>query len=172
MSKPRQLFYYDSKQRLCRRFLYTGCALSRNRFLTEDKCERHCGDAPPALPRPVAVFSAPEKRGESCETAPCENGGFCREATSGTVVCDCPRGFSGRLCESWVDGWERGKSGKRCVFAEAEGDVPRVCRREERGCRNGGVCAVGSEGLPFCFCPQTFAGPLCQCKRAMDESYD
>ncbi|XP_030363786.1 basement membrane-specific heparan sulfate proteoglycan core protein isoform X1 [Strigops habroptila] len=35
----------------------------------------------------------------TCQDQPCQNGGMCQDAESGTYVCRCPHGFTGSNCE-------------------------------------------------------------------------
>jgi hypothetical protein len=40
--KSLKRFSYDSKERKCVPFLYSGCGGSTNRFLRQDRCEKIC----------------------------------------------------------------------------------------------------------------------------------
>lgn len=106
--------------------------------------------------------------GEDCEdvcSVTCQNGGQCEmaddvhgnleEATD--VVCKCPEGFSGPLCDAETEGCPPGLWGEGCE------DVCPV------RCQNGGQCVLEDdvhgnleEATPIvCKCRAGFSGPLC-----------
>ncbi|GFY57952.1 papilin [Trichonephila inaurata madagascariensis] len=38
------MYYYDSQNKMCQEFVYTGCDGNNNRFSSKEDCERECGE--------------------------------------------------------------------------------------------------------------------------------
>ncbi|XP_059480709.1 neurogenic locus protein delta-like isoform X2 [Neocloeon triangulifer] len=69
---------------------------------------------------------------------PCRNGGTCFNTGQGLFTCNCPQGYTGQKCETYL-----GTPTASCAVL---------------GCLNGATCDQIS-GL--CVCPKGFSGPLC-----------
>ncbi|XP_061682587.1 delta-like protein C [Syngnathoides biaculeatus] len=85
-----------------------------------------------------------EREKNPCDSAPCRNGGSCKDAADG-YVCACPLGFSGPDCGTGAD---------------------LTCADEP--CFNRGVCVTaaggGGGGGYTCRCPPGYAGSNCEMK--------
>ncbi|XP_038068995.1 mucin-17-like isoform X23 [Patiria miniata] len=112
---------------------------------------------------------------DSCR---CENGGICipDEVKSG-VMCMCPAGYSGILCQESAC---QCLNGGMCV-REAGNTVMCTCPRGYRGvlceqmddqcdCENGGTCVHDATvpGGTMCICPAGFGGILCNESTSVD----
>ena len=49
--------------------------------------------------KPFNSFLVASAEQRPCSSSPCENAGVCREVTSSDFVCECPKGFSGKVCQ-------------------------------------------------------------------------
>ncbi|XP_069742209.1 protein eyes shut homolog [Narcine bancroftii] len=70
-----------------------------------------------------------------CQHQPCRNGGTCISDAEGWF-CECPKTYSGKLCQ----------------FSGGEGSV----------CAHGASCVLKATGDPVCICPYGRAGVLCE----------
>ena len=55
--------------------------------------------SPPSMKSMLSGFCSGSK---GCDSAPCQNGGTCRDDVTGAVHCDCPSGYSGQSCEAAI----------------------------------------------------------------------
>ncbi|KAL5013502.1 hypothetical protein ScPMuIL_007772 [Solemya velum] len=78
---------------------------------------------------------------QPCDRNPCRNGGYCRELTSSTYMCNCPNEFTGKNCEIEVN---------LCVTRQP--------------CQNGAPCSIRSDGNYKCDCPLGFFGSECEAR--------
>ncbi|XP_051934097.1 delta-like protein C isoform X2 [Hippocampus zosterae] len=90
-----------------------------------------------------------EIRSKPCDSAPCRNGGSCKDLPEG-YVCACPRGFSGPQCGS----------GGALTCADEPCFNRGVCVAAAAGSRNGSGSASGYT----CRCPPGYAGSNCEMK--------
>lgn len=68
--------------------------------------------------------SPPAARPRLCSTAPCRNGGTCKEA-DGEYHCACPYRFTGRHCEIGTAPAWRGEAGGVCASPDSASAAPR-----------------------------------------------
>ncbi|XP_077397464.1 delta-like protein C [Festucalex cinctus] len=119
-----------------------------------------------------------EVQSNPCHSAPCRNGGSCKDLSDG-YVCVCPRGFSGPDCGTsaiLTCADEPCFNHGVCVTAMAASDGGYTCRclpgyagsncemKDNRcrsnPCANGGECM--DSGVVSCRCRAGFAGPRCE----------
>lgn len=109
-----------------------------------------------------------------CGTAPCLNGGTCKDNGGNSFECICHSRFTGKLCAVDTDPC----ASNPCLFggkcrAELLGNYTCECPARMSGkrcdfgrfcspnpCRNGGVCEEGDNG-PLCMC-RGYMGPTCE----------
>ncbi|OTF69506.1 hypothetical protein BLA29_007490 [Euroglyphus maynei] len=78
----------------------------------------------------------------ACDSSPCLNRGECRKFDQFDFKCNCPYGWSGKICEQPL--YKCNDTGK---------------------CKNNGLCmSNGNPGHFICFCPPDFHGNQCQYK--------
>jgi hypothetical protein len=114
-----------------------------------------------------------ERYADACESAPCLNGGTCREDL-GSFTCDCLPGFSGRYCEINLDDCSPNPCQNGGVCFDGVADYTCDCPPAFSGrhceinlddcspnpCQNGGVCFDG-DATYVCACPPGFTGDTC-----------
>lgn len=88
-------------------------------------------------------------------TRKCYNGGT--STTNGLdSKCMCPARFSGESCE--MDLCESEELPLECVSLPAN----RTSDCSDLQCRNGGMCKIGDDGKPSCYCQNGYGGDLCE----------
>ncbi|CAL1544025.1 unnamed protein product [Lymnaea stagnalis] len=108
----------------------------------------------------------------------CRNNGVCKKDVRGSYICECPEGYSGKLCQivgiprkcvlrCQNEGVCQIKNGKT-TCACPDGFSGRRCNDEDIAlrcsyfdCYNGGQCNVLEE-VPICICTKGFTGRRCQ----------
>ncbi|XP_077990875.1 vitamin K-dependent protein Z-like [Glandiceps talaboti] len=77
-----------------------------------------------------------------CLCNPCLNGGTCEDYGGNGFVCQCPKPYTGSLCETGL----------------GVGSGPCLCNP----CLNGGTCEDYGDKSFMCQCPKLYTGTFCQ----------
>eukprot|EP00026_Physarum_polycephalum_P000008 Phypoly_transcript_00008.p1 GENE.Phypoly_transcript_00008~~Phypoly_transcript_00008.p1 ORF type:complete len:1984 (+),score=285.38 Phypoly_transcript_00008:6000-11951(+) len=105
----------------------------------------HCESCLPGLINYPSCSSS----AEACKNYACNNHGACLTNNTGPY-CQCLDNYQGDHCDACRTGYENYPT---C-------SLPDPCKNFV--CNNGGSCAKNTSGLPYCACPNNFAGDHCE----------
>ncbi|XP_061425508.1 protein delta homolog 2-like isoform X2 [Lethenteron reissneri] len=109
-----------------------------------------------------------------CDSQPCQRGARCVEISQDDFRCNCPRGYTGKVCEIDIDECSPNpcQNGGRCIDGSAsytcdcaQGFTGTRCETDideciSDPCQNGGQCVNGA-GSFTCNCLAGYTGTLC-----------